>query len=709
MKKALLSLVLGVLGMNLFAQVLLQQDFSAGQMPPSGWMVFGNTANWVISQTNNAGGILPEGKVKNNPAFNGTMRFISPNVNTNGQTTLIIQFKHMFDHSDANSTAFTLAVDTRASGGAWHNVWTVASTTDINSEIVTIPVSNSDVGSSNFQFCLYVTGSSTNFNSWNFDDIFLLDPLALDAGMASISIPGSFVGSHILSGKFVNVGETPITSANINWMAVDGEIHTTALTGLNITTGNTSPFTCGDSVSLVPGVYNLRVWVSGVNGITTPDDNPANDTLVKSIAIPEHMSMRRPMFEEFTSSTCSPCASFNASTFNPFIAAHGEEITLIKYQMNWPGSGDPYYTAEGGVRRGFYGVNAVPDLYTDGKVTATNTSAVNTAFNTSINTVTYLDIQSQHEIQGNNVTISADLLPYANYSNVTVHIAVLERITTGNVATNGETEFHNVMMKMVPDAYGTSVTLNANQPLNLSYTVDMSSTNVEEMSDLLVAIFVQDNSTKEIYQSNYSVETGSLFTMTPANGATNVSISAPLTIQYHQPIRMTGGAAITNANVASLITLKENGPVGNNVPFTATINSNKTLITITPDANLKSLQQYYLKVAPAENNSGVPTLEGISNFTAEFSTVGLQERKAANFNFYPNPASDKITVEGNGRLEIKAVELLSAVGKSVRSINGNFAADETVTLDVADLAAGIYYLRITGKQSQETLKVVISR
>ncbi|MBK7213817.1 MAG: T9SS type A sorting domain-containing protein [Bacteroidales bacterium] len=345
----------------------------------------------------------------------------------------------------------------------------------------------------------------------------------------------------------------------------------------------------------------------------------------------------------------------------------------------------------------------------EGKVTATNTSAVNTAFNTSISTITYLDIQSQHEVQGNNVTISADLLPYANYSNVTVHIAVLERITTGNIASNGETEFHNVMMKMVPDAYGTAVSLNANQPLNLSYTVDMSSTNVEEMDDLIVAIFVQDNSTKEIYQSNYSVETGSMFTMTPANGATNVSIAAPLTIQYHQAIRMIGGTAITNNNVASLLTLKQNGPLGTDVPFTATINSAKTLITVTPNSNLISLTPYYLRVAPAENNSGIPTLEGISNFTAEFSTVGLQERKAGNFSFYPNPASDKLVVEGNGRFEIKAVELLSATGKSVRIMNGNFAADETVTIDVADLAAGIYYLRITGKQSHETLKVVINR
>ena len=709
MKKILLFFVASFLSFNLLAQVLLQQDFSSGQMPPTGWMVFGNPANWVISQTAMSGGAMPEGKMTNSPAFNGTVRLISSSVNTVGQTLVIIQFKHLFDHTDGNSVPFTIAVDTRSNGGAWHTVWTKAATTDIDAETVTIPVSNTDVGSSNFQFCLYVTGSYLNFKAWYFDDILVLDPLALDAGMAAITIPSSFLGAHILKGKFVNVGESAISSINLNWQAVEGEVHTTSLSGLNVTTGSTLDFTCTDSVNLVPGIYDLKVWVSGVNGLATPDDNPVNDTMVKSIAIPEHIAMRRPMFEEFTSSTCNPCASFNNSTFNPFIAAHGDEITLVKYQMNWPGSGDPYYTAEGGVRRNYYGVNAVPDLYTDGKVTATNTAAVNTAFNNSISTVTYIDIESQYEIQGNNVIIDANILPYANYSNVTVYVAVIEHITSQNVATNGETEFHNVMMKMVPDANGTSANLAANQPFHLSFTQDMSATNVEQMSDLLVAIFVQDNSTKEIYQSNYSQLTGSMFTMTPPDGATGVLVNAPMLIQYHQPIRMVGGQAITNSNVGSLITLKENGPMGADAGFTATINSGKTLITVTPNPDLKYSQQYYLKVDTAENNSGVHTFAGISNFSTELSTVGLQNQVAASFKIYPNPANDLLNIELADNHGVKRIELLNSFGSTVRNLENVPLDEKTIRLNVANLPSGLYFVRLVGDSGQQTLKVFISR
>src|SRR5690606_21998775 len=155
--------------------------------------------------------------------------------------------------------------------------------------------------------------------------------------------------------------------------------------------------------------------------------------MVKSISIPTALIPYRPLFEEFTSSTCGPCASFNNSVFNPFIQQNGDNLTLIKYQMNWPGSGDPYYTAEGGVRRTYYGVNAVPDLYVDGKKTGTSAAAVNAAYSATYGTYTYVDIVSTHEIQGNNVIIDANIVPYANYPNVKIHMAIVEKVTTQNV------------------------------------------------------------------------------------------------------------------------------------------------------------------------------------------------------------------------------------------------------------------------------------
>lgn len=712
MKKTLLFLLVLFATSALSAQVLLQQDFSSGTMPPSGWMILGNTSNYVNSASSMAGGVAPEARLKNSPAFNGTMRFISPATSTSGMSKVIIQFKHLFDHVDGNTTAFTLAVETRSSSsGTWNQVWSKAATADIAAETVTILVNNTDVGSPTFQFCLKVTGSTTVFKDWYFDDITVLNPLPLDAAMGSVGVPVLFVGNKAVTGKFVNVGDAAISTIKVNWMKEGGDVHTTPFTGLNVITGSEYAFTCTDSLIGAPGVFDLMVWVSDVNGATA-DDNPANDTMVKNLSVPEHLVFRRPTYEEFTSSTCGPCASFNSSTFNPFIAAHGEEITLVKYQMNWPQNtqfpnGDPYYTAEGGVRQAYYNVNAVPDLYVDGKACGTNSNAVNNAFNTSKATMTYLEIDSKHEIQGNKVFIDCDIIPYANYSGVTLQIAVIEKKTTQNVATNGETEFHNVMMKMVPDATGTPLTLTGNQVFNLQYTVDMAGTNVEEMTDLMVAIFVQENSTKAILNSNYSVETGSLLTLTPANGSTNVSVTNPLVANFHQAVRMPDGTAITSSNVASIVTLKENNSIGADVPFTATINAGKTIITITPNAALKSVQQYYLKIGELENNIGVATIPESSTFVTEFSTIGFGDAKVSTITIYPNPATEKLYVKSENISAIRSIELINSIGTLVRQINNPQTSLNEVSIKVSDLPTGIYFVRVISEGNIQTSRVVV--
>lgn len=703
MKKALLSLFLAFTGTTLFAQVLFTQDFSGGTMPPTGWTIFGNTSNWAISNTNNAGGTAPEARLKNSPQFTGFMRLISPLIDLTGQTSVIIQFKHMFEGGN-----FTLGVDTRANYSAWTNVWTLNTTGSIAGSSVIIPVSNANVGSNKFQLALYINGNSSNMLNWYFDDIQILAPLALDAMMAGTDVPNSFMHAKEVSGKVANLGTTPITSLDVNWQLDEGTIYTTHFEGLNIALGEQFSYTCNDSINVVPGTYNFKVWVSGVNGGTTPDDNPDNDMLSKDITVHEYFALRRPMFEEFTSSTCGPCAGFNSSVLNPFIEAHGNELTLVKYQMNWPGAGDPYYTAEGGVRRTYYGVSYVPDMFIDGTRVNTDATGVNNGFNNSIATQSFVAINSTHLIDGNNVVIRATIKPYDTYQGVKAHIAVVERITTQNVATNGETEFHNVMMKMVPNADGSTVNLLPNQPVQLNFTQDMSATNVEEMNDLRVAIFIQKTN-KEIIESNYSVETGSFITMTPANGATNVSLTNPLLIEFSHPVQMKDGTPLTNSNVGSVIMLKENNPNGANANYTVSINAEKTIITVTPSPSLLFNQTYYLKVDTLENiATGVNTLATSSTFTTR-SNVGTPETPSAdNIKVYPNPANGIVNVVSGETGGIHAIELVSLYGTTVRSFDNFVLGGSSARLHVGDVAAGVYFLKITGETSQQMIRLVVS-
>ncbi len=705
MKKALLFLSGILLSTLLSAQVLFEETFSGATFPPSGWMVFGNMQNWASSNTNNASGTAPEMRVKGTPSFTGTQRIISPQVNTTGQSMVIIRLKHMFDHADGNSSPITLGVDTRSNNGAWNSVWSVNATADIPAQTLTIVVNNANVGAANFQFSIYVNGSSANMKDWYIDDVEVVVPLERDGAMSAIDVPALFVGSKAVKGTFSNLGEDVINSVDVSWQANDGEIFTTSFSGLSVPTGAGYNFECADSLSLPAGLYDLSVWISNINGLGA-DLNPANDTMVKSISIPTALIPYRPLFEEFTSSTCGPCASFNNSTLNPFIAQNGDNLTLIKYQMNWPGSGDPYYTAEGGVRRTYYGVNAVPDLYVDGKKTGTNSSAVNAAFNATFGTYTYVDIVSTHEIQGNNVIIDANIVPHANYPNVKVHIVIIEEITTENVATNGETEFHHVMMKMVPDANGTTANLISGETLNLKHTIDMTSTNVEEMDDLMVAIFIQDNSTKGIYQSAYSTEVGASASVNLANNAINVPVDQSLVITYSQPVRMIGGQAITNSNVASLVNYREGNATGAQVGFTATINTAKTQITVVPNPNLKYDQRYYFQVLPVENNSGVATLPVVRTFTTLLN-VNTEIKPLSDISIYPNPANTVLFVKD--AVGINKAEIISVVGNIVMTQSNFNTTRGEAGIDVSQLPAGMYFLRLTGNGKEVTSRFVISR
>ena len=501
MKKRLLLSLLVLSGLLLQAQQVLIQQFD-GTFPPTGWTIDAHAANWSAEQSTYAGGTAPEAVMSWSPEFNGMTRLISPEIDMTGASAALLQFKHFIDHYSGN---YQIGVATRSNGGAWTNAWTKTVTASIDAITVMVPINDANVNSSTFQFCIFFNGNSYNINSWSVDDIILSIPYELDGAVTALNVPTYFVGSTDVKGTIANVGTSNIVSFKLNWQLNDGEVKSDIIVGQNIAIGQTYDFTSTHTLTPEPGVHNLKVWLSTVNGTTIPDNDPLNDTMAKTLRIPTQTVARMPFFEEFTSSTCGPCASFNNSVFNPFLAQNEEELVYVKYQMDWPGAGDPYYTEEGGVRRAYYGVNAVPMLYVDGKNVATTSPGVNAAFTNSLATPAFIDIDSYYAIDGNNVIIKGQFISYADLVDATLHIVVFEGITTQNVASNGETEFHHVMMRLLPDGYGTSIaTIQNGEPFQFEHNVDMSTTNVEEMDDLQVAIFLQDNVTKEIFQAAYA-------------------------------------------------------------------------------------------------------------------------------------------------------------------------------------------------------------
>ncbi len=500
MKKTLLFAFALLFATAMMAQnraVLLQESFDGSSLP-AGWSISSNQNNWSVSATNNAGGQANEMKLDWSPQFNGTTRLVTPALDLSGLSSVVFSFKHALDnYSGANG----IGVATSSDGGTtWNNAWTQNYSTS-GAWTVSQEVTTSDMGQANVQFCIFFNGNSYNINDWYFDDVMIFTLENLDLSITSATLP-DFIGSGEASFgiKVFNFGATTVTSVEASY-EVEGMDPITETFQVNIPALGTETLNFNTTTVLSPGSYNVVYTINLVNGQV--DDVIDNNTMEKSVSVAIGATQKIPMIEHFSSSTCGPCVSVNTAMLN-FCNNNPGRFTYTKYQMNWPGNGDPYYTEEGGVRRNYYGVNAVPQCFLDGEDQG-YAAVQQSVFDEHALRTAFMDIRGSFTVEGNTINVKADVMPYID-ADARVFVSVNEKETHNNIGGNGETSFHHVFMKMLPDAQGTSVNFTACELQHLEFTQDMSNTHVEEMSDLEVSIWVQNYNTKEMFNSHFAYE-----------------------------------------------------------------------------------------------------------------------------------------------------------------------------------------------------------
>ena len=499
MKKTLLFAFALLFATAMMAQnraVLLQESFD-GTTLPAGWSIDAHQNNWSVSATNNAGGEPNEMHLAWSPQFSGMTRLITPAVDLTGVSSVVVSFKHALDNYQGSNT---IGIATTSDGGTtWNQGWSQGYNTS-NSWTVSQQINTPDMGHANVQFCIFFNGSSYNINDWFFDDIMVFTLEDLDLGVSAATLP-NFIGSGETSfGMTVfSYGTTTVTSVEATY-EVEGMEPVTETFTVNIPSLGSATLNFATPTLLIPGSYNVNYTINLVNG--QADDDQNNNTLSKAVSVAVSSAERKPMIEHFSSSTCGPCVQPN-TMMHTFCNNNEGRFTYTKYQMNWPGNGDPYYTAEGGVRRDYYSVNAVPMAFLDAE--SLNFNGVQAQFNQHAEVTAFMDIKGSFSVEGNTITVLADIMPYID-ANARVYISVNEKETHNNVGSNGETVFHHIFMKMLPDAQGSEVDFVSGELQHLEFTQDMSGTHVEEMSDLEVSIWVQNYASKEIFNSRYAYE-----------------------------------------------------------------------------------------------------------------------------------------------------------------------------------------------------------
>lgn len=342
----------------------------------------------------------------------------------------------------------------------------------------------------------------SNSNYVGIDAFQVKRPVQNDLSLNSVTVPPVITGgNYSFVGQVGNQGTNAVTSFQVSWQANSGTVNTYNVTGVNIAPGATQSFTHNLPLNAVVGQsYALNFNVSTVNGVA--DADTSNNSLTRNTQVASGSTTFKTLIEKFTGSTCPPCASYNNATFNPFYNAQNQNFNYVAYQQNFPGTGDPYYTAESGARRAYYGINAITSLRIDGVDYSTgNNQAAITSFINSQNTKTgYFGITGTRNFAGNNAVVAYNIMPYLS-GTYNLQVVVYEKLTTGNIGTNGETSFKHVMMKMVPDEGGTTITLTAGIPVSGTVSASLVGTNIEDITDCDVMIFLQNPVTKEVMQS----------------------------------------------------------------------------------------------------------------------------------------------------------------------------------------------------------------
>ena len=660
MKKTLLLTLALLLSVTTFAQkrgTLLKENFDSPTMP-EGWTITGGyNQNWSVSESKLCGGEAYEMKLSWTPVFyNAFTRLTSPALDLTGVDEIMVSFKHYVDIYTTFPS--TIGIATSTNGSNWSVCYEQTFTSDGQHNISQI-ISNDDMGKENVMICLFYKGNSANINAVYFDDIEVMTIENTNVKIESIDTPVNISsGDTEITFTLQNLGVEEITTFEAKYDA-NGQTYSQTFE-TNIANLEAKQFVFGQKIALTPGKYDVTVEVTSVNN--KEDEDVSNNTLEKEINVALGSSQRIPLIEHFSSSTCGPCVSVN-NAMHTLTNNNVGKFTYVKYPLGFPAPGDAYNTAECNVRKEYYYVTAAPNVVFNGSNIGSSPISQYQLDN-SYNDRAFVNIKGAFNVEGNIINITADVMSYINLNNMKAFVTVNEKTTTGNEGTNGEKEFHHIMLKMLNDANGNEVNINLGESHRLEFTYDMSETHVEEMNDLEVAVWIQNHVTGEVFNSSYLYEYAEHpyparnLNFTKDNDNINITWEAP---EKGEP---TGYNLYVNNELVAQ----------NTKEFSHSLNKNDV---------------FCVEVVALYN--GMTSVGLVKTTSSEEDETAVQENlNAASLNIYPNPANDVIYIE-SGR-NVEKVTIYDIYGR--QQVAETPSHQDNLTIDVANLNSGIYFIQI---------------
>jgi hypothetical protein len=362
---------------------------------------------------------------------------------------------------------------------------------------------------------------------------------------------------------------------------------------------------------------------------------------------------RMVLTESFSQASCGPCASQNPA-LEALMAANPTKVVAVKYQVSWPGT-DPMNAqnpTEIAARDDYYGITGVPDRVMDG----TNMDVTQAAIDARYAVPSPVNMTVSHVVNSTtntvNIVVTVTAPAVWNPSNTVMQLAMIERNITFTSApgSNGETVFHNVMRKMIPSPTGTAVVASNFNAANGTQTFTFSGiaipTYIYNPNEIGFVAWVQNNTTKEVYQAGYSApiplpNSGSIQSITATAYSCGTALTGAVAV-----LKNIGANTITSATVNYKI---DNGTVLT-APYSGSLTVGSTANFSIPATTCSSGGHTLTVYLTNINGNGNTTPQG--SFSKSFATIsaaGLTGNFSQNFtstafpyaNYYVTSPQDK--------------------------------------------------------------------
>lgn len=256
--------------------------------------------------------------------------------------------------------------------------------------------------------------------------------------------------------------------------------------------------------TLSDGIHQLKTKLYPISGTVSVSDVRNFQKVKPSTARDERMLL----VENFTNTACTFCKPAEEA-YERIIAneALGSRCATILYHVFWPDAKDPFYLANPSAvqaRVQYDSVISAPHARFNGWLRNDNTQDFFTDWQaqmiTELNRPPDVGIRLTKTVNGDNVTISSQITPYAQTfpSDCKYYVVVTEDSIYYDAA-NG-TKIHNfVMRQMVTGNNGKAITITKDQPVTMDDTFAIKSQWVRKY--LTAVVFVQSQSSKLALQA----------------------------------------------------------------------------------------------------------------------------------------------------------------------------------------------------------------